>query len=116
LGILDDLKLENHNLLLGPGDSLILYTDGVTDALSPAGESFGEERLQDLVRLHGEDTIQNLLEYLDDALIEFRRGLAPVDDITLVAVRREPKRRRDSAGRRKKSAHTKAEKAEEPDS
>ncbi len=94
LGVISNLELENHHLLLRPGDSLLLYTDGVTDALSPEGESFGEDRLQNLLRLHGKETIQNLLEALDDALIEFRRGLAPFDDITLVAVRREPARGR----------------------
>jgi len=94
LGVIEDLKLENHHLLLRPGDSLILYTDGVTDALSPDGEFFGEDRLQNLVRQHGKETIQNMLEALDDALIEFRRGLAPVDDITLVAVRRQPARQK----------------------
>lgn len=92
LGVINDVELENHHTLLRPGDLLILYTDGVTDALSPDGEFFGEDRLNTLVQLHGQDTVQNMLESLDDALIEFRRGLAPVDDITLVAVRRQPPR------------------------
>jgi serine phosphatase RsbU (regulator of sigma subunit)/putative methionine-R-sulfoxide reductase with GAF domain len=97
LGVIDDLTLENHSLLLRPGDVLMLYTDGVTDALSPDGDFFGEDRLFNLVRLHGRETVQNLLEALDDALLDFRRGLAPVDDITLVAVRREPGQKKRAA-------------------
>jgi phosphoserine phosphatase RsbU/P len=73
---------------------MILYTDGVTDLMSPEGEFFGEDRLRQLIQAHGKDTIQNILEALDDAMIEFRRGTPPADDITLLAVRREPGRRR----------------------
>lgn len=93
LGILDELGLEEHHLVIQPGDSLVLYTDGVTDLLSPHGEFFGEQRLHDVIREHGKERIQDMLEYLDDAMIEFRRGTPPVDDITLLAVRREPARR-----------------------
>lgn len=89
LGILDELKLENHTLTIHPGESLILYTDGVTDALSPEGTFFGEKRLTELITIHGNKPVRDMLESLDDALIEFRRGTAPIDDITLLAIRRE---------------------------
>jgi serine phosphatase RsbU (regulator of sigma subunit)/putative methionine-R-sulfoxide reductase with GAF domain len=93
LGILDELGLVEHHLVIQPGDSLVLYTDGVTDLMSPTGEFFGEQRLHDVIREHGKERVQDMLEYLDDAMIEFRRGTPPVDDITLLAVRREPARR-----------------------
>jgi len=101
LGILDDLELEDHSLLIRPGDSLVLYTDGVTDAMSPDGEFFGEERLAELIQQHGRDSIHKMLENLDDALIDFRRGLTQFDDITLVAIRREPTRARRTRGKPK---------------
>jgi serine phosphatase RsbU (regulator of sigma subunit)/putative methionine-R-sulfoxide reductase with GAF domain len=90
LGILEDPKLENHSLTLEPGDALVLFTDGVTDLQAPDGTFFGDARLEELVQAHGNEIIQNMLEELDDALIEFRRGVPPSDDITVLAVRREP--------------------------
>jgi sigma-B regulation protein RsbU (phosphoserine phosphatase) len=46
LGLVDDVVLEEGELLLGPGDLLAVVTDGVTEALSPAGEEFGDERVR----------------------------------------------------------------------
>ncbi|MBE0696111.1 MAG: serine/threonine-protein phosphatase, partial [Anaerolineaceae bacterium] len=102
LGVLDDLKLENHKITIQPGESLILYTDGVTDALAPDGSFFGESRLFNLIKMHGKEHIRETLEYLDDALIEFRRGTPPMDDITLLAVQRETIQRK--SGRQRKQA------------
>jgi phosphoserine phosphatase RsbU/P len=93
LGILNELELVDHHLTLQPGDSLVLYTDGVTDLLSPGGEFFGEARLHEVIREHGKEPIQDTLEYLDDAMIEFRRGTPPADDVTVLAIRRQPTRR-----------------------
>ena len=89
----NDLKLVDHVLTIQPGDALVLFTDGVTDLNSPEGEFFGDKRLQQVIREHGKEHIQDILEALDDALIEFRRGVPPADDVTLLAIRREPARR-----------------------
>jgi sigma-B regulation protein RsbU (phosphoserine phosphatase) len=94
LGILEDLTLTDHTLHIDPGDALILYTDGVTDIISPEGELFGEARLREIIEAHGKERIQDMLEYLDDAMIDFRRGTPPVDDVTLLAIRREPAQRK----------------------
>lgn len=108
LGVLEEYSLENHQLTIQPGESLILYTDGVTDVLSPEGKFFGENRLIEVVKAHGKESVRDMLEYLDDALIEFRRGIAPIDDITLLAIRREPGRKKN-AGPRKQAGHHKGD-------
>jgi sigma-B regulation protein RsbU (phosphoserine phosphatase) len=108
LGVMDEYKLQDHKIIIHPGDSLILYTDGVTDAMSPEGNFFGEERLRKLLMAYGKEPVHEMLEYLDDALIEFRRGLAPMDDITLLAVQREQVHRK-SPGRPKKNFSTRSE-------
>jgi phosphoserine phosphatase RsbU/P len=90
LGVLNDLHLENQRILIQPGDVLFLFTDGVTDLLSPDNLFFGDQRLHDLLQEYGSKPVNEMLDLLDDAFIEFRRGLAPIDDITLLAVRRMP--------------------------
>ncbi len=94
LGVIDNLEIKDHQIKIEKGDALFLYTDGVTDLQSPIGEYFGEQRMRDTIQAHGGDTIQNQLEQLDDAMIEFRRGTPPADDVTILALRREPARKR----------------------
>ena len=90
LGILTDLELENHIIHIEPGDVLTLFTDGVVDILSPQTESFGEERLRQMIAQNGKLGVDALLENLDDALIDFRQGTRQFDDVTIVAIRRKP--------------------------
>jgi hypothetical protein len=60
---------------------------------SPDGSFFGDQRLVETIQKNG-GTIQEMLEELDDALIEFRRGTPPADDITLLACGASPARRK----------------------
>ena len=75
---------ESH---LAPDDLLALYTDGVTEAFDDAGEEFGEERLVDALRRHGDRTPESLLSFLVDEV----RSFSPHeqhDDLTLIVARR----------------------------
>jgi len=68
---------------LAPGDSLLLYTDGVTEALNGEGEEFGEERLLEASRLHSRLSLPELLVAVADQARRFgpqEQG----DDITLI--------------------------------
>jgi len=72
---------------LDPDDLLALYTDGVTEAFDDAGEEFGEERLVDALRRHGDRTPEALLTFLVDEV----RSFSPHeqhDDLTLIVARR----------------------------
>ncbi|HET9765319.1 MAG TPA: SpoIIE family protein phosphatase [Thermoanaerobaculia bacterium] len=75
---------------LGPGDVLVAYSDGVTDA-SPqglGGEPLGSEGLADMVRPLRHLPARELLDRLDDALVELMAGHEPDDDMTLVVAKR----------------------------
>jgi serine phosphatase RsbU (regulator of sigma subunit) len=88
LGIIDDPRLEDRSALLEPGDALVFYTDGVTDAGGPL-EILGEERLADVVASCaglGADAIAGRVE---QAALEAENG-APRDDIAVVVVRVDP--------------------------
>ena len=73
---------------LQPGDTLTLYTDGVTEAVSPDGDMFRDERLEALLRERGGDAPVAVLDAIHDALRAFTGGKDVGDDLTSVCVRR----------------------------
>ena len=89
LGVLEGVRFEEHVARLEPGDYLIMYTDGVTDALSPDNEFFGEQRLVQIIRETDVNNAAALLATIDDALTDFVAGTPPSDDITLLVLRRQ---------------------------
>ena len=89
LGVIEEIELRDRSLRLNPGDCLVLYTDGVTEAFSPQGDMFGEERLIEVLRgMHG-SSASELLEKIETAVQKFQGENSPYDDITLLAVNRK---------------------------
>ncbi len=88
LGILEDAHFTQHAAQLAAGDALMLYTDGLTDALNPNGERFGRERLMAVLRdAHGKDAAA-IADALERAMESFTAGSAAFDDMTCVVVKR----------------------------
>ena len=77
----------NHSRHLDPGDLLVLYTDGVTEAMSPENEMFGDEGLLAFVRRDGHLDAKPLLEGMAEAVHAHADGAAQSDDITALVVR-----------------------------
>ena len=73
---------------LEPGDTLLVFTDGVTEAHNPRQDLFGKERLLNLLDSH--DTAGSLLDRVALAVEQHRDGTEQSDDITMLAVRRTP--------------------------
>src|SRR5262249_46036501 len=71
---------------LTPGDTLVLYTDGITEARSADGEEFGEARLVDILRNYCHLPVKPLLQAVIAAVQQFTGG-EQQDDITLVIAR-----------------------------
>jgi sigma-B regulation protein RsbU (phosphoserine phosphatase) len=88
LGIDDAMEYGQQSLQLAPDDLLLLYTDGVTDALDPAGELFGETRLEQFVAARRDLPSEQILHELMAAIQAFSGGGPPFDDITLVLLKR----------------------------
>ncbi|RMG06651.1 MAG: FHA domain-containing protein [Planctomycetota bacterium] len=90
LGVVDELAphLTEEQIVLAPGDHLLLYTDGVTEATSADGALFGIERLEALLQRHGHRPPKALAAAVEEALAEHSAGALQHDDITLVALRR----------------------------
>lgn len=90
LGILSGVTYEQRLLRLEPGQAIVIFSDGVTEATNAAGEEFGEERLVEAVRAASGLTAAGLLARLIQAIAEFAGGSAPPDDLTLVVARWTP--------------------------
>jgi phosphoserine phosphatase RsbU/P len=87
IGLLESAQYEQGSVRLGPGDVLVAFTDGISEAMNLDDEEWGEDRLIDAVRNCRFSSAQQLLESIFDAATKYA-GTAPQhDDMTLVVVR-----------------------------
>ncbi|MCS7168760.1 MAG: SpoIIE family protein phosphatase [Gemmatales bacterium] len=84
LGVVADGQYSEHRLALEPGDRILLYTDGVTEARNERGEHFGADRIHQFLRQYGNTSATNLAQSLAEQLRAFRGPLPQADDITIV--------------------------------
>ena len=85
---LEGIPYESAQLTLGAGDTLFLYTDGVTEALNPAQELYGEDRLRSALNVDaGRNTaVEILLPYIHAELEAFAQDAEQADDITMLGL------------------------------
>jgi serine phosphatase RsbU (regulator of sigma subunit) len=89
LGVLEGVQFREHANSLEAGDTMILYTDGVTEALSADGAFYGEERLRGFITsLCEQDSAQETLDGIVGAVSDFIGDNPPSDDLTLIVLRR----------------------------
>ena len=87
LGLLPDLVLEEACLAFEPGDALICYSDGVTDAVSNTGEMYGLDRLKHIVIQNSRCSAQELVTLIVADIDDFRNGAEQPDDLTLLVTK-----------------------------
>jgi sigma-B regulation protein RsbU (phosphoserine phosphatase) len=86
VGLIEPWSCETAEVELRPRDTLVVYTDGVTDALSDDGEEFGEARLLETLQTHVERPVAELLGAVVDTVRRFS-GSEQEDDLTLLLAR-----------------------------
>ena len=88
IGFLEE-PFEYHygEITIGSGDCVVLYTDGVTEAVNAAGKDFGEKMLIDTVRSNAAKNADEILKQIVDSVREFSAGLAQADDITCIVIK-----------------------------
>ncbi|MBI3163531.1 MAG: SpoIIE family protein phosphatase [Chloroflexi bacterium] len=87
IGLWEPVTIDQKSLKLASGDMLLLYTDGMTDCRDPKGESFGLERIKQILAEHSRLDAQQACNILLETLQAFQDGSKQDDDVTLVSVR-----------------------------
>jgi len=87
LGFSPDSKYTETQVSLREGESLLLYTDGITEAANASEEQYGESRLLDLLKTNRSLSAAELVRLVKDSVVRFQDDAPQSDDITLVAVR-----------------------------
>jgi sigma-B regulation protein RsbU (phosphoserine phosphatase) len=90
LGALETIELEDRAIDVAPGDYMIFYTDGVTEAMDNDHRPFGEQRLRRVVKATAGAGAQEMLEAVVDAVQAFSGDAPQSDDLTLFVARRLP--------------------------
>jgi sigma-B regulation protein RsbU (phosphoserine phosphatase) len=88
LGIFGMAKYEAMACRFNPGDVLLLFSDGVTEAVNPANDEFGEDRLTDVLRANRHRSADEIITAVTDAVTAFAAGAPSADDLTLVVAKR----------------------------
>jgi serine phosphatase RsbU (regulator of sigma subunit) len=91
LGVLSNVEFEQRTVHLEPGDTVILYTDGVSDASNAELERFERTRLRELVEAHRHQSAEDLVQTINRAVAAFTGDAPQFDDFTLVVARRSPR-------------------------
>jgi sigma-B regulation protein RsbU (phosphoserine phosphatase) len=87
IGLAEDFHPRMESIGFSQGDSLLLYTDGVTEVYNLRNEEFGQERLAALVQQHADRTAPDLLQAIRQAVSTFGGDRPLVDDVTMVALK-----------------------------
>ena len=88
LGIMDDMTYDEATAALAADDILLLYTDGITEAMDAAGELFGKARLMAAVAQATPATARDLIDAILAAVRDYTGDTPPADDLTIVTVKR----------------------------
>lgn len=89
LGVASELNNVNRSIEVEQGDTLFLYTDGVTEAQSPDGKFYGMNRLEHFLMEAPAMSMDHLLDALDKNILVFQKGFPPTDDLTIIALHHE---------------------------
>ncbi len=88
LGVMKSpIPYEQQSIPMRKGDMLVLFTDGVSEAMSKEAEEFGEERLEAVVRAHAGMSAQEVTVAIHHHVQEFAKGAPQSDDITMMVVK-----------------------------
>ncbi len=87
VGLVPEAEYTAVGMKLEPGDTLVLFSDGVTEAMDPAEQLFGVPRLREVLTGHMQTPLEELQQIVLQSVENFARGASQADDLTLLLVR-----------------------------
>lgn len=88
LGALEGSKYSDGLVKLGPGDLLLIFSDGISEARNSADIEFGEDILPELILEHVDETALEIIDHIMEAADRFSKGSSQMDDMTIVIIKR----------------------------
>ena len=88
IGMMQGSVYQEESVVFQPGDVLVIYSDGITESINERDEEFDEERLIDVVKNNLGRSASGIRDRIDEALSRFVGTTAPVDDMTLMIIKR----------------------------
>lgn len=89
VGIMEDMPYEKHEITLNNGDTLFLYTDGITDANDADENFYGEDHLKDVMNKHKNDVPMSIINEINSDIDRFCETQEQYDDMTMLVVKYE---------------------------
>jgi len=86
IGVKPDFEYSQTKMNLSPGDTVVFYTDGITEALNPQIEEFGEQKLLDIIINYPYRSAEELRNHIYEEMIRFTKGESQYDDLTLIVL------------------------------
>ena len=90
-GLFEMASYEEDTVTLVPGDCLVMFSDGISEALSATGEEFGDDRILQCINERADGSVSDILEHLVGQVKAFAAGTVQGDDMTAVVVRFAPR-------------------------
>jgi len=87
LGIVENTIIEDREIQINPGDCILLYTDGVTEATSQQQDLFGDERLGKVFRENHHLNAEGIVKSIKESVFDFIGSGFPADDLTLLLIK-----------------------------
>jgi sigma-B regulation protein RsbU (phosphoserine phosphatase) len=87
LGLFKETRYYEYYLPIDSGQTLVLYTDGATEAQSPAGVEYGRDRLVEAVRQSRDRRAREMIDYIYNDVFEWTGGRGSGDDVTFVIIK-----------------------------
>jgi sigma-B regulation protein RsbU (phosphoserine phosphatase) len=87
LGVIEGIEYRTKPCRIDPGEGILLYTDGVTEAIDRNGAFFEEPRLEKFLKEHASQPVEQLALSLHTTVQDFSKGIPQADDITVLALR-----------------------------
>lgn len=88
LGVIEKFNFKSATVTLNPGDAIVTFTDGVTEACSQSNELYGEKRLEELLARSNSTTAEELVTEIENDVRQHSEGTEQSDDITISVLKR----------------------------